>query len=182
MLKKSLIGLGIGLGVLAVCIILTVTAGMMGGMIGYLGGRSVTGEAPPQAPTLPEASPQPPEQWWQRPPSVWGFLSPALVTEVVEDSPAEESGVEVGDIVIGIDGNALDAEHELADVIRENDPGDEIALTILRRNDDTEILELEITLGRNREEDGEIVAYLGLWYRRLGSGMSFTIPEAQTWD
>jgi S1-C subfamily serine protease len=109
-------------------------------------------------------------------------VQPALVTDVVEDSPAEESGVEVGDIIIGLDGTALDPGHDLAEIVRERDPGDEVVLTIIRRDGDTAILELEATLGRERDKDGEIVAYLGLWYRPLGSGMGFMLPEGNTWD
>jgi membrane-associated protease RseP (regulator of RpoE activity) len=166
----------------------------------------------PEATAVPEESPQSPQQPWawpvptpgprewsvptpgprewsvptpgprEWPQSAWGLVQPALVTEVVEDSPAEESGVEVSDIIIGIDGTALDSDHDLAEIVRECDPGDEVVLTIIRRDGDTTILELEVTLGRERDEDGEIVAYLGLWYRPLVSGMGSMLPEGNAWD
>jgi S1-C subfamily serine protease len=99
-----------------------------------------------------------------------------LVTEVTEDSPADESGVEVGDVILGIDGRALSADHDLAEIIREHDPGDDVELTLLRGNDDTEILQLEVTLSRKRNQEGEMVTYLGLWYRYLGYG-AFVVPQ-----
>jgi membrane-associated protease RseP (regulator of RpoE activity) len=117
MLKKSLIGLGIGLGALTVCLMLLLEGSMVGGMVAYLAARSAAGGVAtvpsPEVPVPDEILPETPEQWWQwpgpgtgpqaMPRSVWGSLSPALVTKVIEDSPAEEAGVEVGDIILGID-------------------------------------------------------------------------------
>jgi membrane protein DedA with SNARE-associated domain len=42
MLKKPLIGAGIGLGVLTLCSTLLVVGAVAGGMAGYLGGRYAT--------------------------------------------------------------------------------------------------------------------------------------------
>jgi membrane-associated protease RseP (regulator of RpoE activity) len=206
MLKKSLIGLGIGVGALALCLVLLTMGFLVGGAIAYFGTQSAAREASirplPEATATPEESPQSPQQPWawpvptagprewpvpspsprEWPQSVWGLVQPALVTEVVENSPAEESGVEVGDIIIGLDGTALDSDHDLAEIVRERDPGDEVVLTIIRGDGDTAILELEVTLGRERDENGEIVAYLGLWYRPVASGMGFMLPEGNTWD
>jgi membrane-associated protease RseP (regulator of RpoE activity) len=196
MLKRSLIGLGIGVGVLAACLLLLAIGVMVGGAVAYLGAQYISEEAlpepSPEVTIAPEETPQALEQPWpwsqpspgprQWPQSLWGVLQPALVTEVAEDGPAEESGIEPGDIIIGIDGVALDADHDLAEMVQEHDPGDEITLTIVRRDADTAILALEVTLGRERDEDGETVAYLGLWYRHLGSGMNFMFPQGNTWD
>jgi membrane-associated protease RseP (regulator of RpoE activity) len=186
MLKKSLIGLGIGLGALSGCLVLLVAGAMVGGMAAYFAARSAVGGVA----TMPRpevARPETPEGGWQwpgpglgpqaMPRSLWGSLNPALVTEVIEDSPAEESGVEVGDIILGIDSQALNGEYDLAEIIREHDAGDDVELTILRDSDDTEILQLEVTLGENRNEEGELVTYLGLWYRYLRSGMS-VVPQS----
>ncbi len=196
MLKKSLIGLGIGVGALALCLVLLSMGFLVGGAVAYFGTQSAAREASirplPEATATPEESPQPQQQPWawpapspsprEWPQSAWGLVQPALVTEVVEDSPAQESGVEVGDIIIGLDGIALDSDHDLAEIVRERDPGDDVVLTIIRTDGDTAILELEITLGRERDDNGEIAAYLGLWYRPLVSGMGFMLPEGDTWD
>jgi membrane-associated protease RseP (regulator of RpoE activity) len=202
MLKRSLIGLGIGLGVLAVCSMLllagAVTGGLIsGGMRTYVTTRYVTGgawpSAPQQTPVPPEATPHPPEHSWpwsqpwmgpqqwprpwtgpqQWPQSLWGFLSPVVVTEVTEDGPAEAAGIEAGDIIIGVDGKALETDRDLAGVMHEHDPDNEIELTILRRGDETEILQVEVTLGSEKDDQGEGAAYLGLWYRPFGSAMRF---------
>jgi S1-C subfamily serine protease len=196
MLRKSLVGLGIGLGVLSVCLMLLVAGAMVGGMVAYFAARSAaTGVATAPSPAVPvpeEILPETPEEGWQwpgpgtgpqmMPQSAWGSLSPALVTEVIEDSPAEESGVEVGDIILSVNGQGLNADHDLAEIIRQRDAGDDVELTIIRESDDTEILQLEVTLGRNRNEEGELVTYLGLWYRYLGSGMFVAPQSGGGWD
>jgi membrane-associated protease RseP (regulator of RpoE activity) len=211
MLKKSLIGLGIGLGVLAVCSMLLVAGAVMGGLISgglrtYATARYVTGGVLPSAPQVtpvpPETSPRAPDYWWQwsqpwtgpqqwpqpwmgpqeRPQSLWGFLSPVVVTTVIEDSPAEAAGIEAGDIIIGIDGKALVTDGDLAGVIHEHEPDDEIELTALRRGEETEILQVEVTLGSEENDEGEDVAYLGLWYRPFGSAMRFGPSGSGDWD
>jgi membrane-associated protease RseP (regulator of RpoE activity) len=180
MLKKSLIGLGIALGVLAACFLLLVTGGVVGGMVGYVGARFTARQVSPpwldQQAQPPQLSPETPERGWQwsmpfrqAPETLGGLVTAVRVTEVVPDSPAEEAGLKVGDVIIAVDGKALDAEHELSKIVQGNGPGDEILLTVMRRGDDTEVLEVEVTLGRDTDEEGEVVAYLGIWYRYLGA-------------
>lgn len=77
---------------------------------------------------------------------------------------------------------APDGDHDLADVIQGHDPTDEIVLTVFRRGDDTEVLEVEVTLGRNRDDEGEIVTYLGIWYRPLGAAVPALAPREGPWD
>ena len=197
MLKRSLIGLGIGLGVLAACFMLLVAGATAGGIVAYLSARYAAPDSPPQACQEPGPLPpmwtEPSERWrqWpelgpmpheQAPDPLWRLVSAVRVTEVVTDSPADEAGVEVDDVIIAIDGIALDANHDLSEVIHGHDPGDEIALTIVRRGDDTKVFELEVTLGRNRDDEGEIVTYLGIWYRYLGAAVRALPPGEGSWD
>lgn len=77
---------------------------------------------------------------------------------------------------------AQDGDHDLADVIQGHDPGDGIVLTVFRTGDDTDVLEVEVTLGRDTDEEIEVVAYLGIWYRYLGAAVR-SIPRAGgSWD
>lgn len=188
MLKRSLIGLGIALGVLAACAMLLVAGGVMGGMVGYASARFTARQVLPHALEQPTEPPQSwqetPDQEWQwpmpfrqAPETLWGLVTAVRVTEVVPESPADEGGLEVDDVIIAIDGKALDAEHELSEAVHGHDPGDEILLTVIRRGDDTEVLEVEVTLGRDTDEEGELVAYLGIWYRYLGAAAR-GIPQA----
>jgi S1-C subfamily serine protease len=90
-----------------------------------------------------------------------GVNTGALVQDVVADSPAEEAGLEPGDdeitfqgqegiatggdLIVGVEGEELTREHDLADEISAHSTGDEVRLTILR---DGERRTLEVELGR----------------------------------
>jgi serine protease Do len=56
----------------------------------------------------------------------------ALVREVMPDGPAEEAGLREGDIVTAVDGQAVDDDHPLDELIREHEVGDQVELTVLR--------------------------------------------------
>jgi membrane-associated protease RseP (regulator of RpoE activity) len=70
--------------------------------------------------------------------------SGVLVEVVDPGTPADEAGLESGDIVTAVDGEAVDGPAALVDVIGEKAPGDAITLTVER---DGDALELETTLG-----------------------------------
>ncbi len=197
MLKRALIGLGIGLGVLSLCSILLLVGGVLGGMMGYVSARYAAREVAPRSweePARPEQmGPETPYRQWTEPtpgplpyqlrPGMLGALvNPVLVTEVEEDSPAAEAGLRVDDVVIAIDGMALDADHDLSEIIRGHDPGDKITLTLIRSDRDTEVLEVEVTLGRGTNQEGQAVAHLGIWYRHMSAAMGTLPQEERPWD
>jgi len=51
---------------------------------------------------------------------------------ITPDSPAEEIGLESGDIILEIDGERLEESYSLAHIIRRKDVGEEITLKVLR--------------------------------------------------
>ena len=197
MLKRALIGLGIGLGVLGLCSMLLLAGAAVGGMMGYLSARYAARQVVPyprEEPAPPdEVWPEPPDRRWeewtpgplpyQLGPGMLGVLvSPVRVTEVVPDGPAAEAGLRVDDVIIAIDGIALDADHDLSEAIRGHDPGEKIILTLIRSGEDTQVFELEVTLGRNIDEEGKVVAYLGIWYQHMGGAVG-PLPQAEgSWD
>jgi len=73
-------------------------------------------------------------------------------------------------------------DHDLADVIQGHAPGDELVLAVIRRGDDTEVLEVKVSLGRDTNEEAEVVAYLGVWYRPLGAAVPALPPGEGSWD
>jgi serine protease Do len=56
----------------------------------------------------------------------------AVVTEVTENSPAAESGVKTGDIIVEFNGKPVPKSHDFPGVIAETAPGQRITLKIIR--------------------------------------------------
>ncbi len=56
----------------------------------------------------------------------------APVTEIVPASPAEDAGIETGDIVIAIDGQDIYGSGGVIGAIRDNKPGDQVTVVIER--------------------------------------------------
>jgi len=71
---------------------------------------------------------------------VQGSTTPAIVA----GSPAETAGLKDGDIVTGLDGQAIDSTHPLDLLLLGKQPGDTVTLTVLRGASTTQI---DLTLG-----------------------------------
>ena len=54
------------------------------------------------------------------------------IVEVFEDSAASRAGLREGDIIVKIDGKAVDGVQEVVEEIRANEPGEKIKIIILR--------------------------------------------------
>ncbi|MDP8904681.1 MAG: trypsin-like peptidase domain-containing protein [Chloroflexota bacterium] len=63
---------------------------------------------------------------------------------VLPGSPADEAGVQAGDIITAIDGRRIDGNNSLDEVLSKYRPGDTVALSVLRNGED---LTLRLTLG-----------------------------------
>jgi S1-C subfamily serine protease len=59
-----------------------------------------------------------------------------VVAAVASDGPAAEAGVERGDILLAIDGEAVDDVVELMRVLRDHEEGNEVELTVLHGDDE----------------------------------------------
>lgn len=55
-----------------------------------------------------------------------------MVSRVVEDSPAAQAGIEVGDIISGVDGERIASASDLMRAISKRDPGESVALELWR--------------------------------------------------
>jgi C-terminal processing protease CtpA/Prc len=67
----------------------------------------------------------------------------ALITAVLPDSPAAEAGLQVDDVVVAVEGDAVDARRTLRERLLAYDPGETITLDILRAG---EPLSIDVTL------------------------------------
>ena len=56
----------------------------------------------------------------------------AQIGEVVTGSPAAQAGLEAGDVIIAIDGTAIDDSSDLVAAIAEHQPGDKVTLAVER--------------------------------------------------
>ncbi len=56
----------------------------------------------------------------------------ALVLEVVADSAAEKAGIEVGDVIVSVDGKAVDSASELRATIGLKRSGDSVSIELIR--------------------------------------------------
>ncbi len=74
----------------------------------------------------------------------------ALITEVIPGTAAEEAEIEVGDVVIAIDGVEIQGIDDLAAQVRAHRPGEVVDLVLIR---DGEELVLVATLGVRGDDD-----------------------------
>lgn len=88
----------------------------------------------------------------------------ALVIQVYDGSPAEQAGIEVGDIILAIGGQSLKPGQDLRRLLNRFAPGDEVAVTIW---DGSAEIDVEVTLGERPE--GGNAPYLGLEYQMVPS-------------
>jgi len=54
----------------------------------------------------------------------------ALIANVIEDSPADQAGVQAGEVVGAVDGHPLNSAREASDLIAAKHPGDHVVLTL----------------------------------------------------
>jgi S1-C subfamily serine protease len=87
----------------------------------------------------------------------------ALIAAVEPDSPADVAGLQEGDVIVAVDGQKLDVESDLANVIAAYEPGDVVTLEVQRPGEDVRDVDVELGEHPEREE----VAYLGVRYRSV---------------
>jgi putative serine protease PepD len=68
-----------------------------------------------------------------------GNQSGAVVQEVTPGSPAARAGLQAGDVVVSIDGSAVQDRSELVAAIRGHKPGDKVTLVVDRGGNETTI-------------------------------------------
>jgi S1-C subfamily serine protease len=71
----------------------------------------------------------------------------AAVLNVVPNGPADDAGIEVGDVVVSFDGKAVGSSVALGTAIRSHRPGDRVSVGLVRRDGSRDTL--DVTLGTN---------------------------------
>lgn len=99
----------------------------------------------------------------------------ALVTQVVEGSPADKAGVEHGDVVLSVDGRKVKETRDLIDYVSAQGPGKKVELEILRNGKSLQrTVELserqaeDVTEAATKDDEGKRgFSWLGLQYQDL---------------
>lgn len=75
----------------------------------------------------------------------------AVVTEVLDDSAASRAGIEVGDLIVSVDGVRVQGIFDLASQVRSHQPGETVEIALVR---DGEEITIMTTLGVREDELG----------------------------
>lgn len=106
-------------------------------------------------------------------------LSGAYVAEVTENSAAKVAGIEVGDIIININGIKVESVAQLLEQVSRYRPGDKITVTFVRKEkEETRTIEL-----KNRSGNTEIVkavdmSILGATFEPISDQMKYKFQIA----
>ncbi len=76
----------------------------------------------------------------------------AYVVSVMDDGPAADAGIQEGDIVTAVDGEAISSADALIIAAREHEIGDTVTLTVVR---DGETLDIDVTLASDADVQSE---------------------------
>jgi serine protease Do len=76
--------------------------------------------------------------------------SGALVAGVTEKGPAEDAGIEPGDVILKFDGHPVAAMHDLPRMVADEPVGKEVDITVLRKGKEQTV---KVKLGRLEEAD-----------------------------
>ena len=82
----------------------------------------------------------------------YNYPAGVYVESVEEGGPAEEAGLEVGDVITEVDGQAVESVEEINTIKNTYSIGDTISLTVYRNND---YITIDVTLGETPEETEE---------------------------
>lgn len=63
----------------------------------------------------------------------------ALITEVMDDTPAKEAGLKVGDVIVAINEEKVETPSDLTSEVRSKDRGEEVELTIVRNKSEQKV-------------------------------------------
>jgi membrane-associated protease RseP (regulator of RpoE activity) len=142
--------------IIALAVVLFIACTTIACLVGWIAGRGWPGFAhrwQSLAPIEPTVVPQP------RLGPRWVGVA-ALVTEVVEDSPAAGAGIQPGDLILAIDGRQIQRDTDLRQVLASFEPGDRVELTVRSLGRTREV---QVRLGRHPDDSTQ--PYLGIAYQ-----------------
>ena len=108
----------------------------------------------------------------------WTFSEGALVARVAPGGPAEKAGLRKGDLILSVDGIAVDQDHALGSLIQEKKTGDTVTLSVRERGPAAGKAprELKVTLGASPETKKP---WLGVEYMMGFPTAQIPMPRAE---
>ncbi len=91
----------------------------------------------------------------------------AEIVEVYPGTPAEAAGLQANDIIVSVDGDAVDQQHTLAERLAAYQEGDEVTFSVLRGSD---TIEVKVTLGPRATNQMQMP--YGFFGPGMGGGMN----------
>ncbi len=99
----------------------------------------------------------------------------ALIAQVSPDSPASRAGMKAGDVVTGVNGEAVETGSDLQVVVSEKAPGTKIQLEVVRNGQPQKI---DLTVGEyHKDQEVAAAASDESGHARLGIAISDLTPE-----
>ena len=99
----------------------------------------------------------------------------ALITEVIEDSPAMEAGLKAGDVIVSIDDDEIFDSEDVRDLISEKESGDKVEVTVVRDKKERKF-SVELT---EAEEESDVYSHT-LLRQFYGPDFDFMLPKVVT--
>jgi S1-C subfamily serine protease len=100
-----------------------------------------------------------------------------VIRWVEQNGPADQAGLEEGDAITAVNGQALSPQKDLATILQAFKPGERIQVTYWRAGSAGRQGQqtVDVILGSRRDEQGATVAYLGIRYS-LVEGRNLASP------
>ena len=68
----------------------------------------------------------------------------AIVVSLAPRAPAVQAGIEVGDVIVAIDGQEVGSPEAVGEVLRDLDPGDRVGVTVVSADGDEEVIDVTL--------------------------------------
>ncbi|MCP1649161.1 DegQ family serine endoprotease [Pseudomonas sp. GD04087] len=98
----------------------------------------------------------------------------ALVAQLVEDGPAAKGGLQVGDVILSLNGQTINESADLPHLVGNMKPGDKASLEVIR---DNKRQTLSMTIGSLPDDDDAVAAVEGKGAERSSNRMGVTVAE-----